>query len=149
MDLLNPARPIDLSDPEWKIYFRNPVMPPHYASAGSVIQNSLVSEGCDISGGVDFSVLFSGVIIEPGAQVNDSIVMSGAVIKMGAVINYAIIGEGAVVCENAVVGARPEDIEDKNKWGVTVVGPNITVGPAAQVAAKTVVSSDLKGGDLL
>ena len=28
MDLINPNIPIDLYDPTWKIYSRNPVMPP-------------------------------------------------------------------------------------------------------------------------
>ena len=46
MDLLDPNVPLDLHDSRWRIYSRNPVMPPHYASPESVIQNSLISEGC-------------------------------------------------------------------------------------------------------
>ena len=34
MDLLNPKVPLDLSDPEWKIYSRNPGLPPHYIGRG-------------------------------------------------------------------------------------------------------------------
>lgn len=61
MDLLNPNVPLELHDSRWRIYSRNPVMPPHYASPQSVIQNSLISEGCNIEGHIDFSVLFAGV----------------------------------------------------------------------------------------
>lgn len=147
MDLLNPAKPIDLSDPDWKIYFRNPVLPPHYIGSGGSVQNTLVSEGCDICGNCDFSVIFSGVTIEPGASVNSSIVMSGAVIKAGARVEYAIIGEGAVIGENASVGAPPEEIEKRENWGVTVVGPRLGVGRGASVSVKTILDRDLGEGE--
>ena len=90
MDLLDPNVPLDLHDSRWRIYSRNPVMPPHYASPESVIQNSLISEGCNIEGHIDFSVLFAGVTIEPGAVVRDSIIMPNTTIKKGAVVEYAI-----------------------------------------------------------
>lgn len=35
MDLLDPNIPLDLNDPEWRIYSRNPVMPPHYVAKGA------------------------------------------------------------------------------------------------------------------
>ena len=41
MDLLNPNVPLDLSEDTWKIYCRNPVMPPHYISKDAKVQNSL------------------------------------------------------------------------------------------------------------
>lgn len=147
MDLLNPARPIDLSDPSWKIYFRNPVKPPHYISTGSVVQNSLVSEGCEISGDLDFSVVFSGVTIEDGAQVYDSIVMSGAKIRMGARVQYAIVGENAVIGEASVIGQRPECTECRDTWGVSVVGPGIKIGSGCTVAPKVIVDSDMEDGE--
>ena len=81
MDLLNPNVPLELYDPNWKIYSRNPVMPPHYISNVANVQNSMVTEGCNVYGTVDFSILFAGVTVEEGAIVRDSIVMPGAVIK--------------------------------------------------------------------
>ena len=81
MDLLNPNIPIDLYDPDWKMYSRNPVMPPQYIGADAVVENSMVTDGCIINGTVDFSVIYEGVTIEAGATVTDSIVMPGSVIK--------------------------------------------------------------------
>ena len=147
MDLLDPRQPIDLSDPDWKIYFRNPVKPPHYIAEDCTVQNSLVSEGCEIAGDVDFSVIFSGAVIEPGATVNDSIIMSDAHIKMGAHVQYAIVGEGATVGENSQIGARPEDIADKDLWGVSVIGPGLTVGCGATVRPKAVIGESVKDGE--
>ena len=112
LDLLNPNVDLDLSDPDWKIYSRNPVAPPHYVSPDATVQNSLISEGGLIEGSVDFSVLFANVSIEKGAVVRDSILMPGTVVKKGAVVQYAIVAENAVIEENAVVGERPEDMEN-------------------------------------
>lgn len=145
MDLLDPNVTLDLADENWKIYSRNPVVAPHYVSPTGVVQNSLISDGCIIEGNVDFSVLFSNVTIAPGAVVNDSILMPGVVVKEGAVIQYAIVSENAVIKKNAVVGARPEDIENKEDWGVAVVGDNRTIGEGAVVAPKEMVYEDKEG----
>lgn len=145
MDLLDPNVTLDLADENWKIYSRNPVVAPHYVSPTGVVQNSLISDGCIIEGNVDFSVLFSNVTIAPGAVVNDSILMPGVVVEEGAVIQYAIVSENAVIKKNAVVGARPEDIENKEDWGVTVVGDNRTIGEGAVVAPKEMVYEDKEG----
>lgn len=145
MDLLDPNVTLDLADDNWKIYSRNPVVAPHYVSQTGVVQNSLISDGCIIEGNVDFSVLFSNVTIAPGAVVNDSILMPGVVVEEGAVIQYAIVSENAVIKKNAVVGARPEDIENKEDWGVAVVGDNRTIGEGAVVAPKEMVYEDKEG----
>lgn len=145
MDLLDPNVTLDLADENWKIYSRNPVVAPHYVSSTGVVQNSLISDGCIIEGNVDFSVLFSNVTIAPGAVVNDSILMPGVVVEEGAVIQYAIVSENAVIKKNAVVGARPEDIENKEDWGVAVVGDNRTIGEGAVVAPKEMVYEDKEG----
>lgn len=145
MDLLDPNVTLDLADENWKIYSRNPVVAPHYVSPTGVVQNSLISDGCIIEGNVNFSVLFSNVTIAPGAVVNDSILMPGVVVEEGAVIQYAIVSENAVIKKNAVVGARPEDIENKEDWGVAVVGDNRTIGEGAVVAPKEMVYEDKEG----
>ena len=87
MDLLNPNVPLDLYDDNWKIYARNPVMPPQYVSATAKIQNSMVSEGCIVEGDVDFSVLFPGAVVEQGAVVHDSIVMPGSIVRSGGIFH--------------------------------------------------------------
>ena len=146
LDLLNPNVDLDLSDPDWKIYSRNPVAPPHYVSPDATVQNSLISEGGLIEGSVDFSVLFANVSIEKGAVVRDSILMPGTVVKKGAVVQYAIVAENAVIEENAVVGERPEDMENLSDWGVAVVGANVCIGAGTRVAPKAMDDEDLPEG---
>lgn len=143
MDLLDPNVPLDLSEGKNKIYSRNPVMPPHYIAQTAKIQNSLVADGCNIYGALEFSILFAGVTVGKNAVVTDSIIMPGAVIEDGAVVQYAIVAENAVVGKNAVVGARPEDISDKEEWGIAVVGDNLTIGANAVVPPKAMIDQDV------
>ena len=143
MDLLNPKVPLDLSDTEWKIYSRNPGLPPHYVAPGAQVENSMISEGGNIYGKVDFSVLFAGVTIEEGAEIRDSIIMPGAVVKKGAKVHYAIVAENAVIGENAVVGARPEELKDTKDWGVAVIASGVRVGEGRVVPARAMVDTDL------
>ena len=144
MDVLDPNVPLDLLDDSWKIYSRNPVMPPHYAGPNSRIENSMVAEGCEINGMIDFSVLFAGVTVEEGAIVRDSIIMPNTVIKKkGAIIEYAIVGEDCVIGEGAHIGERPELIEDKDSWGVAVIGHHVNVSDKAVAPPKAMISKDI------
>lgn len=145
MDLLNPNVELDLNDENWKIYSRNPVLPPHYIAESARVQNSLISDGCNIYGQIDFTVIFAGVHIGKGAVVKDSIIMPGTVIHEGAKVQYAIVSENVVIGKNAVVGARPEDFVDKKDWGITVIGDNVKIGSGVTVPAKSTVETDILG----
>ncbi len=143
LDLLNPKVDLDLSDPTWKIYAKSPVAPPHYVSADAKVKTSMISEGSRVYGDVDYSILFNNVTVEEGAEVKYSIVMPGTVIKKGAVVQYSIVAENAVIEAGAVVGANPEDIPNRDDWGVAVVGAGVTVGEGASVAPKAMVDEDV------
>lgn len=135
MDLLDPNVTLDLKD----IYSRNPMMPPHFVSNDAVIQNSLVADGCNVYGNLEFSILFSGVTIGKGATINSSIIMPGAVIEEGATVQFAIIAENTVVRKNAVVGAKPEDCANRDDWGIAVVGENAIIDEGAVVKPKEMI----------
>ena len=147
LDLLNPKVDLDLTDTSWKIYSKNTSSTPHYVSESASVQNSMITEGCDVCGNIDFSVLFSDVTVEEGAVVRDSIIMPDTVIKKGAVVQYAIVAEGAVIEPGAVVGQRPEDMDNLDDWGVAVVGAGVTVGAGAKVLPKQMAGEDVKGAE--
>ena len=147
LDLLNPKVDLDLTDTSWKIYSKNTSSTPHYVSESASVQNSMITEGCDVCGNIDFSVLFSDVTVEEGAVVRDSIIMPNTVIKKGAVVQYAIVAEGAVIEPGAVVGQRPEDMDNLDDWGVAVVGAGVTVGAGAKVLPKQMAGEDVKGAE--
>ena len=138
MDLLDPKVTLDLKD----IYSRNPMMPPHYVSNEASIQNSLVADGCNVYGNLEFSILFAGVTIGKNATINSSIIMPGAVIEDGAEVQFAIIAENTVVGKNAKVGQNPEETENIDDWGITVVGANTVIKENTVIKAKTMIDSD-------
>ena len=147
MDLLNPNVPFDVWDNSWKIYSRTHNVPPQYVGASAVVENSMVSEGCTVEGYVDFSVLFQSVIVEEGATVRDSIVMPGSIIKKGANVQYAIIGENCVINEGVSIGQRPENMDDIDKWGIAVLGNDVTISEKTSIPAKAMIYSDIKDGE--
>jgi glucose-1-phosphate adenylyltransferase len=144
MDLLDPNVPFDVWDKEWKIYSRTLNSPPQYISDKAVVENSMISEGCEVEGTIDFSVLFQNVVIEEGATVKDSIIMPNTVVKKGACIEYAIIGEGCTIEEGAHIGERPEAVENAENWGIAVIGNNLSVCKNAKVGAKAMIYNDVK-----
>ena len=143
MDLINPNVPLDLYDPKWKIYSRNNNMPPQYIGDNANIENSMIAEGSTINGTVDFSVIFSGVTIEEGATIKYSIVMPGSVIKSGSVVEYAIIGEDCTIENNAKIGLSPETVENRDDWGIAVVGHNVTVSSGKSVEPKQIIADNI------
>ncbi len=132
MDLLADEPDLDLSDTSWRIYSRNPNMPPQYVAAGATVKRSIITEGCTVYGSVHNSVLFAGVEIEEGAVVEDSIIMTEAVIKKGSVVRRAIIDENTVIGENAAIGEKDGKI--------AVIGSDCIVKDGAVVRAGDMIS---------
>ena len=104
MDLIKDPPAFNLYDKRWRIYGRNPVLPPHFVGDGALVDGSMVTEGCEVYGTALRSVLFAGVTVEAGAVIEDSVIMPNSIIRSGAVVRRAIVGEGATVGCNARVG---------------------------------------------
>ena len=137
MDLLGDNPAFDLKDKSWRIYSRNTSMPPQHVGEKAKISNSLITEGCDIEGIVENSVLFSGVTVEKGAYIKDSVIMSGVHIGAGATVNYSIIDENTYVGENCVVG-RTKTMSDD----ITVVGCSLNIPDNANIPGGAMVNRE-------
>lgn len=143
MDLLSPSVPLNLYDPNWKVYSRHNNMPPQYIGKNAHVENSMITEGSVVDGTVDFSIISSGVTIEEGASVKYSIVMPGTTIKKNAVVEYAIIGENCVVESDAMIGMNPESVPNRDDWCIAVLGHNITISSGKRVLPKEIISENL------
>ncbi len=110
---------LDSRDRSWKIYSKNQIAPPNFITAEAEVKDSLVVDGCFVSGKVEHSILSTNVQVKEGAEIKDSFIMSGAKIGAGAKITRAIIGEGAEIGEGVVIDGTEE---------VQVVGYNEVVG---------------------
>jgi glucose-1-phosphate adenylyltransferase len=117
MELLGHAE-LNLHDPTWKVFSKNPNQPPHYVGSDAVINTSLVSEGCQIYGTVEHCVLFPEVTIEKGAYVRDSIIMQNTVVGEGSEITRTIIDEDVVVGTGCRIGGDGQ---------ITVIGQGVKV----------------------
>ena len=147
MDILAQPPAFNLRDNNWKIYSRNPVKPPHFIAKDAVVKNCCVTEGCNVYGTVNHSILFEGVTVEKGAVVEDSIVFPGAVIREGAVVKKAVVGEEAVIGKNAVIG--DENIESGQfasqycSGGISLIGGGIEIAENVKIGINSMVAENI------
>lgn len=144
MEVLDPEHSgINIFDDNWKIYSRNSGMAGHRVTKTGEVEDSMITDGCIVSGKVKHSVLFAGVKVEEGALVEDSVIMGATVIKKGAVVKHSIIAEKAIVEEDAQVGKTSECGID----GIATIASGVTVGKGAVVGPKAMVRTDVKEGE--
>ncbi len=146
LDLLNPKINLNLSDRKWRIYSRTAALPPQYVADTAKVENSLITDGCEVAGVLDYSVLFENVTVEEDAAVEYSLIMPGAVIRKGAKVRYAIVAENAVIEENAEVGGDPAVVGHEG-WGIAVIGDGLTIGKNAKVSANKMITENVGEGE--
>ncbi len=134
MDLLGENPEFRLNDRNWRIYSRNYANPPHFAGEGAKINNSIVTEGCQIYGTVINSVLFNDVKVAKGAVIKNSVVMSGVEVGENTVVDYSIIDTDTKIGSNCSVGEPAE-----NDNGIAVLGSGLDVKDGTTV----------KGGEMI
>ncbi len=128
IDLVSVAPIFNLYNPAWPIlsaYYPNPpakfvFSDPEHNRIG-VATDSMVSEGCIVSGGhVDRSILGPRVRVNSYSLVSESILFDGVEIGRHARVKRAIIDKGVVVPSGVVIGYDPE--EDRRRFTVSEGG---------------------------
>lgn len=141
MDLLGDNPEFNIHDKKWRIFSRNYAEPPHFVGDDANVSNSIVTEGCDIEGTVQNSVLSTSVIVEKGAKVIDSVIMSGTVIKAGASVYYSIIDSNSIIGENTVVGEQKDTAK-----GISVVGSELCIDGGVVIPSGAIINNDTTDG---
>ena len=121
MEYIGENNVLNSRDRSWKIYSKNLISPPHFIDGTADVKDSLVVDGCFVSGEVRHSILSTNVQVKTGAVIEDSFIMSGAIVSQGAHIKRAIIGEGAIIGDDVVIDGTDE---------IQVIGYNEVVGVA-------------------
>lgn len=121
MEYIGENNVLNSRDRSWKIYSKNLISPPHFIDGAADVKDSLVVDGCFVSGEVRHSILSTNVQVKTGAVIEDSFIMSGAIVSQGAHIKRAIIGEGAIIGDDVVIDGTDE---------IQVIGYNEVVGVA-------------------
>jgi glucose-1-phosphate adenylyltransferase len=140
MDLLNPKIDLNLSDPLWRIYCRNTAIMPSYIGNSANISRSMVTEGCEVNGLLNYSILFSNVSVDEGAVVEYSVVMKNVKIGKNVQIQYAIIADDVVIEDGAIIGAAPEKCNNPSEWGIAVIGQGSIIKSGQVVLPKMMIS---------
>lgn len=108
---------------------------PQFVGARAQVENSYITEGCEIYGTVKNSVVGPGVRVMHGAVVEDSVLMGDATVQPGAVIRYTILDTGVTVGAGATVGA-----DRASGAAITVVGEDVTIDSGATVQPGAMLS---------
>ena len=131
MDLVSVTPQLNLYDPQWPIFTYHAPYPPAktvHAEEGRIgtAINSLISDGCIISGGsVKRSILSPRVMIHSHSEVEDSILLEGVDVGRHAKIQRAIIDKEVQIPSGMEIGYNLD--EDAKRF--TVTGSGIVVIP--------------------
>jgi glucose-1-phosphate adenylyltransferase len=143
MELIDTVPTFNLYDTFWKIYTSMDHQPPQYVSDSSVVQRSLLSEGCEMYGTVINSILGPDVTVMKGARIVDSIIMSKCVIHENAVIERTIIEESSVIGANVVIGEGENIINTEAPKiydsGISVIGENTVIPDGIKIGKNCVI----------
>lgn len=135
MDLLSEDA-IDKSS-EWKIYSRSMEKSPHFVGENAQIKNSIITEGCEIYGRVENSVLFPGVTVAEDAVVKDSIIMAETVVGKESAINYSIIDEQVKIGDKCVIGRNRGEAE-----GITVIARGVEISSGTNIDSNMMIDEN-------
>jgi glucose-1-phosphate adenylyltransferase len=143
MDLVNRMPEFNLYDPKWKIFTPSMKKAPNFVGSEGEIKRSIVAEGCINLGKVKNSVIFPGVHVEEGVEIEDSIIMTGVKVGKNSKISQAIVGEEVEVGSGVVIG-RGTNLENKlmphiYNSGITVIGEGAKIPDRASLGKNVMV----------
>jgi glucose-1-phosphate adenylyltransferase len=131
MDLVSVDPPLNLYGEKWPFRAYERSLPPSKFIFGGKASDSMVSDGCIISGGTVWkSVLSPGVIVERDALVEESIIFDDVNIEPGARIKRAIIDTEVRIRSGVSIGY---DLKADARKGCTISDKGIVVVPERMV----------------
>ncbi len=108
MDMLNASVRGDLFDSERTILTHIHDTVPTIYNFDAVVSNTLLADGCEISGKVKGSILFRKVIVEEGASVENSILMQDTKVGKNAVLKNVICDKNVEISDGAELIGSPD-----------------------------------------
>ncbi len=151
MELVDIVPEFNLYEEYWRIFTKSDIITPQYIADSSKIERSIVGEGSEIYGTVINSVIGAGVVIGPGAVVQDSIVMRGSQIGPGTVLDKAIVAEYSIIGSNCTIGEgefAPSRLDEKvYNSDLAIIGEKSLVPDGITVGRNTAVLGETEAGD--
>lgn len=117
--------PFSLYGERWPLRTYQRPMPPSKCVLGGSTADSIVCDGCLISGGVvKDSILSPGVVVERGALVEQSIIFDDVMIEPGVRLRKTIIDKNTIIRAGASIGY---DREEDTRRGYTISDHGVVV----------------------
>jgi glucose-1-phosphate adenylyltransferase len=127
MDLVGVDPLFNLYGEKWLIRTYQRPLPPTKCIIGGRTPESIISDGCIISGGTVWgSILSPGIIVERDAIVERSIIFDDVIIEPHARIRRAIVDKETIIKAGSTIGY---DLEADKRRGCTVSETGIVVVP--------------------
>jgi glucose-1-phosphate adenylyltransferase len=144
LGLLAETPALDMYDPDWVIHTVPSERPGAEVGQTARVENSMISDGCQIHGSVIRSIISPGVFVADGAVVRDSIILGDAQIGPDAVIERCIIDENAQIGAGACVGDGDDNTPnhqapDRLNTGLTLVGIRAIIPDQARIGRNVAI----------
>ncbi|WP_163537931.1 glucose-1-phosphate adenylyltransferase [Gracilibacillus sp. YIM 98692] len=109
MDLLEENIPLSMSDNEWLTYSHDSNFGPQLITENGKATDSLINNGCIVSGKIDHSVLFENVHIDKASSIKQSILFPGVRVGSNVVLDRVIVKENVTIPDHTVLVASPNE----------------------------------------
>ncbi len=114
----------------WTIYTNGENLAPAYIADSCNVTNALLSEGSEVYGVVERSVIGPGTVVSEGAVVRNSVIQEDCFVAKGAVVENAVIARGSTIGSGAVIGSGEGS-------GICVIGEDSIIPDGAVVLRQT------------
>ena len=114
----------------WTIYTNGENLAPAYIADSCNVTDALLSEGSEVYGNVERSVIGPGTVISEGAVVRNSVIQEDCFIARGAVVENAVIARGSTIGSGAVIGTGEGS-------GICVIGEDSIIPDGATALRQT------------
>jgi glucose-1-phosphate adenylyltransferase len=144
MLFLDPAHRERFTRRDWPSRTPSVDAPPARFSGQGRARQSLIANGAVVRGDVTRSILFPGVVVEPGARVDRSILMNGTHVASEAQVEHAILDKRVQVGSGARIGVPGSPVAnhrlpDLVGSGISLLGQDVVVEPGARVGGNVVI----------
>ena len=151
MELIDLVPEFNLYEDFWQIYTGSDAIPPLYIGKDGNATTSIISDGSEVHGNVQHSVIGGGVVIGKDTIIRDSIIMHDVKIGEGCVIDHAVIAEDTVVGDRVMMGSG-QDVPNQNRpgiycFGLVTIGEDSVIPSNVQIGKNTAIAGVTEESD--
>ena len=95
LDLLDPEHAHQLFHPDWPIHTRTSDSCPTQFTSDARVSDATLANGCYIEGTIRHSVIGRGVIVKPGAVIENSVILSNSIIGENVHLKNVVVDKMA------------------------------------------------------